>query len=149
MCMCSVCGCYDEDEDEEAREEKEEEQKEEAMSLAGKTLVFTGTLAIDRKTATHVIYGSTQAEAAGAKVTGAVSAKTTHLVAGPGSGAKVAAAEAKGVTIWTFWQTSAEIEQTRIAKDILELRKFWNCKGSAGWSERCCLRRVFLNGMHH
>ena len=65
------------------------------MSLAGKTLVFTGTLAIDRKTATQ------QAEAAGAKVTGAVSAKTTHLVTGPGAGSNVAAAEAKGVTIWT------------------------------------------------
>jgi NAD-dependent DNA ligase len=64
-------------------------------SLAGKVLVFTGTLSTDRKKATRM------AETAGAKVTGAVSGTTTHLVAGPGAGSKVAAAEAKGVTIWT------------------------------------------------
>ena len=64
-------------------------------SLAGKVLVFTGTLSTNRKKAT------TMAEAAGAKVTGSVSGTTTHLVAGPGAGSKVAAAEAKGVTIWT------------------------------------------------
>jgi len=65
------------------------------MSLAGKTLVFTGSLSTDRKEATK------QAEAAGAKVTGSVSNKTTHLVAGPGAGSKIAAAEAKGITVWT------------------------------------------------
>ena len=92
----TVADDDDDDEEEKEKEEEEEEEEEEvAMSLAGKTLVFTGTLGIDRKTATQ------QAEAAGAKVTGAVSAKTTHLVAGPGAGSKVAAAEAKGVTIWT------------------------------------------------
>ena len=65
------------------------------MALTGKILVFTGTLSTDRKKATAM------AEAEGAKVTGSVSGTTTHLVAGPGAGSKVAAAEAKGVTIWT------------------------------------------------
>jgi NAD-dependent DNA ligase len=45
-------------------------------SLAGKVLVFTGTLITNRKKAT------TMAEATGAKVTGSVSVTTTHLVAG-------------------------------------------------------------------
>jgi hypothetical protein len=65
------------------------------MSLAGKILVFTGTLSTDRKKATAM------AVAAGAKVTGDVSGTTTHLVAGPGAGSKVTKAESKGVTIWT------------------------------------------------
>ena len=41
------------------------------------------------------------AEPAGVTVTGSVIGTTLLLVAGPGAGSKVAAAEAKGVTIWT------------------------------------------------
>jgi len=63
--------------------------------LSGKTVVFTGTLSCDREQA------KAQAEAAGAKVTAAISGKTNILVAGPGAGAKVDAAKAKGIEIWT------------------------------------------------
>ena len=65
------------------------------MPLAGKTLCFTGTLTSPRADCTA------QAQAAGAGVTASVTGKTTHLVAGPGAGAKVAAAQAKGIAIWT------------------------------------------------
>ena len=65
------------------------------MSLAGKTLCFTGTLTSPRADCTA------QAQAAGAGVTATVTGKTTHLVAGPGAGSKVSAAQAKGVEIWT------------------------------------------------
>ena len=34
-------------------------------------------------------------------MTATVTGKTTHLVAGPGAGSKVSAAQAKGVEIWT------------------------------------------------
>jgi ATP-dependent DNA ligase len=77
----------------------EEAQQQLASSsskpLAGKILVFSGTLSTNRKKATAMAQG------AGAKVTGDVSGSTTHLVAGPGAGTKVDKAEAKGVTIWT------------------------------------------------
>ena len=63
--------------------------------LAGKILCFTGTLTTPRADA------AAQATAAGGAVTASVTGKTTHLVAGPGAGAKVAAAQAKGVAIWT------------------------------------------------
>ena len=64
--------------------------------LSGYVIVFTGTLLRPRAEAT-----SRLAQAAGATVTGSVSGKTTHLVAGPGAGSKVAEATAKGVVIWT------------------------------------------------
>ena len=63
--------------------------------LKGKTIVFTGTLSMQRKDATAM------AEKAGAIVTSAVSGKTNILVAGPGSGSKMDAAKAKGITVWT------------------------------------------------
>lgn len=66
-----------------------------ANSLQGKILVFTGTLQQPRAAAKK------EAEKAGATVAGSVSGKTDILVAGPGAGQKIAAAEAKGVTIWT------------------------------------------------
>eukprot|EP00658_Telonema_sp_P-2_P023052 TRINITY_DN19232_c0_g1_i1.p1 TRINITY_DN19232_c0_g1~~TRINITY_DN19232_c0_g1_i1.p1 ORF type:complete len:414 (-),score=105.56 TRINITY_DN19232_c0_g1_i1:242-1483(-) len=63
-------------------------------SVAGKVLVFTGTLTTARAAA------KAQAEAAGAKVTGSVSGKTDILVAGPGAGSKVSLAESHGVQVW-------------------------------------------------
>lgn len=62
--------------------------------VAGKSLVFTGTLATPRAAATSA------AKAAGATVQGSVSAKTNILVAGPGAGSKMAKAAALGVAVW-------------------------------------------------
>lgn len=62
--------------------------------LAGKVICFTGALTQNRKEA------SKQAEALGATVSGTVTAKTNILVAGPGAGSKIEAAEKKGVEIW-------------------------------------------------
>jgi DNA ligase (NAD+) len=62
--------------------------------IAGKTVVFTGTLpSIGRAEA------KAQAQALGAKVAGSVSGKTDYLVAGADPGSKLAQARAAGVTI--------------------------------------------------
>ena len=65
------------------------------MPLAGKTLVFTGTLHSGSRDDL-----SRQAKAHGAKVGSSVSAKTDYLVAGENVGAnKLKAAAEKGVTV--------------------------------------------------
>jgi DNA ligase (NAD+) len=62
--------------------------------LAGKTLVLTGTLPnLTREQATEMIV------AAGGKVTGSVSRKTSYLVAGESPGSKLASAERLGVPV--------------------------------------------------
>lgn len=74
-------------------------------ALAGKTVVITGTLEhMSRDEA------KTQAEAAGAKVSGSVSAKTDYLLAGEKAGSKLKKAQDLGVKILSESEWVALIE---------------------------------------
>ena len=73
-----------------------EEEGAVSQVLAGKTFVLTGTLpTLKRSQAQELI------EAAGGKVSGSVSKKTSYLVAGEEAGSKLTKAEQLGVSILT------------------------------------------------
>jgi len=65
-------------------------------AIAGKTVVFTGSL--EKMTREEA---KAQAERLGAKAAGSVSKKTDYVVAGPGAGSKLAEAKKHGVTVLT------------------------------------------------
>jgi DNA ligase (NAD+) len=65
-------------------------------AVAGKTVVFTGSL--EKMTRDEA---KARAERLGAKAAGSVSKKTDYLIAGPGAGSKLAEAKKHGVTVLT------------------------------------------------
>jgi DNA ligase (NAD+) len=72
------------------------EKPKKDSAIAGKTVVFTGSL--EKMTREEA---KAMAERLGAKAAGSVSKKTDYVVAGPGAGSKLAEAKKHGVTVLT------------------------------------------------
>jgi DNA ligase (NAD+) len=77
-----------------------------STKLEGKTFVLTGTLSEPREDVKERII------AAGGKVSGSVSKKTSVVVAGENAGSKLADAERLGITVWTEAQLAAELAES-------------------------------------
>ena len=82
-------------------------QPSDALPLSGKTFVLTGTLpTLGRDQAKDML------EAAGAKVSGSVSKKTSYVVAGTEAGSKLDKAQELGIPVLDEAGMLALLEQT-------------------------------------
>jgi DNA ligase (NAD+) len=73
--------------------------------FTGKTVVITGTLSIERAVFQALL------EAAGAKASGSVSAKTDYLIAGDSAGSKLTKAQSLGVAVLSEEQARAMLAE--------------------------------------